>query len=322
MVRIFISVLALTACSAIRSCCTPGIPNPPDPEDDSQDEHESSSDTGDTTPPVDTTPPPPCAQPEVEPNYSESTATHIALEQYACGIFNDATDFDTFTFSAPASWLEIDVNAAERGSAAYPILTLESDGGLAASSTRSMSSTDPYLLVPLPAPDDWVMRLTDAYRGYGEDFDYQVLVSVSKAPMEWGQFEIDQHDDINLSQEVTADVPIFGYAQNSTDFDWYHFRTPSGRNLIRVAVHAHNFGSPLDPRLQLYFANVDEDTGTLTGVLQQTIDDNTQSSGLDPLLERVSDGDEDWYFKVRYTPSTQFGDLYWYVLDVQVADPE
>lgn len=322
MVRIAVTVLALTACSAIRSCFTPSIPNPPDSPDDSEENEESGSDTGDTTPPVDTTPPPPCAQPEVEPNYSESTATAIVLEQYACGMFNDATDFDTFTFHAPAGWLEVDVTAAERGSAAYPILTLESDDGLAASSTRSLNSTDPYLLVPLPSADDWVMRLTDAYRGYGEEFDYEFKVSESKAPLEWSEFEIDDHDAIEESQEVSVGAPIFGYAQNSTDFDWYHLRTPPGRNLIRIAVHAHNYGSPMDARLQLYFATLDESTSELTEVLQQTVDDNTQSNGLDPLLERVSDGDEDWYLKVRYTPSTQFGELYWYVLDVQVDSSE
>ena len=86
-------------------------------------------------------------------------------------------------------------------------------------------------------------------------------------------------------------------------------------NGFSAEVMAHSLGSPLLPRLQLYF--IDDD-----GVedYQETVDESPDSASLDPRLERISGGGEDWYFKVRYRPDQRYGDLYWYAFRVTLEE--
>lgn len=312
--------LLLVGCAAstARSCCnyTPPIPDPPVEETGEEDSEQD--DTSDTVDTVDTTPPPPCAQPEVEPNFNESNATFIEMESYACGFFESANDFDVYAFEMEeVSWLKIDVDAVERGSSGNPILTVESESGLAAISLRGPRSNDPLLVFPVNIAEQWVVRLTEAQGGFGEDYDYKLIATATKEPVEWTGYEADQNDELDEAQLITEGEVIYGIIDSSVDFDWYRVDTPEGRNQITVQITGQGVGSPLFPRLQLYTLE-ENSQGELVETLQGTFDESGDSASQDPKMVRVSDGGETWYFKVRHRPGTQNGDLYWYVIETRI----
>lgn len=302
----------------MRSCFQPSIPDPPtdtrDPEE--SDPPDSPVDSKDS--PVDTTPPPPCEQPEVEPNYNTSVANEVLMEVWACGTFDTSPDFDVYRFTmAEQNWLRIDVDAADRGSPAYPVLTLQSDGGFSAGSTRGPNSNDPYLVIPTPEADSWYVWLTDAQASSGEAFTYRWMASSVKAPVSWTHRETEGHSTIDTAMPITADMTVYGTIDSATEFDWYSFQTPAERSSITVRITAHKVGSPLISRLMLYEIETDG-KGNPVEKLINYWDDSSTSASLDPDFTLSNEGGEVWYLKVRYLPTFQYGPLYWYILDIDV----
>lgn len=302
----------------VKSCFQPGIPSDDriDTQKEESDPPDSPVDSKDS--PVDTTPPPPCDQPEAEPNYNSAVANQVLMEYYACGTFETLADFDVFTFDMPEqNWLRIDVDAADRGSAAYPILTLDSDEGFTAGATRGPNSNDPYIVVPTPEADTWFVWLTDAQQGYGEGFTYRFMASSVKAPVSWTHSEIEGHDTLATAMPITEDMTVYGTADSATEFDWYSFKTPDERSSITVTINAHKLGSPLISRLMLYELDVD-DAGNEVEKLINYWDESSSTASLDPDFTLSNEGGETWYLKVRYLPTFQYGPLYWYTLDIDV----
>ena len=317
--RPFLALGLFTACKGcFTSCFNPGLP--PDPPVDTQEEETETEDSPvDTTPPEDTTPPPPCDQPEVEPNYNTSVANEIVMESFACGNFGEKGDFDVFTFSMPeGGWLKIDVDAADRGSEADPVMNVESQRGYNAAVYRGATSNDPLLVVPVAKSDVWTVYMTDGYQGFGEDHDYRFLASTTKPPTTWTDMESEDHSTWETAQPIAVGQRIFGVVDSATEYDWYAFTTPIEKSTVGVKVQAQGFGSPLTPRLQLYFTKEGTD-GLPYDVLQETWDKSSASASLDPDFTRAAGDGSIWYLKVRYRPETPYGDLYWYIIEVEVT---
>ena len=99
-------LLFILGCNGCASCTpTPPINQNNDSrlEDTTVDSEESGGDT------VDTAPPPPCAQPEVETNNFPSKAQPISMESWACGTLYGG-DFDYFSFEVEEpGWIKVDV---------------------------------------------------------------------------------------------------------------------------------------------------------------------------------------------------------------------
>ena len=92
--------------------CSPALPS---------GDNNSSSQTppAEETGTVDTGPPPPCSQPEVEPNNSYADANEILMELWACGELESSSDSEFLDFDTPYDgWIKLRVEAASIGSSA------------------------------------------------------------------------------------------------------------------------------------------------------------------------------------------------------------
>lgn len=310
--------LLLVACQACSSCLRF---NPPDiqPEDTAPDEEDSDDQESTPDSPVDTTPPPPCPQPELEPNNNSSDAFAIEMEEWACGQFESAFDFDVYTFTMEEDgWLELDVDAASRGSSADVSVSLEDEDGETAGAWRSDVSTDPRIIIPVRA-GDWQAWVSELSQDYGDDVDYHVLATVAKRPVSWNA----DSEELEVPNNTAADaMPIedgtyvFGVIDSGNAFDWYVWRSPADgkKRTMRAEVFAMSEGSPLNPRLQRYEADENDEVNEYPAETWNSDDD---SASQDPSVDIAVDS-QDVYLKVRHLPQTQTGDYYWYVLAITV----
>ena len=306
----------LLGCSACSACFEPNLDDvtPEDSHEDQDSPEDSPEDS-----PVDTTPPPPCAQPEVEPNNNSSTAFPIQMESWACGDFGTALDFDVYTFDmAEEGWLEVVIEAAERGSPAHVLLTMNNEQGQDVGVGRGDTSTDVRVVVPVMA-GNWVVWLNELNQDYGEDVDYHLMATATKRPVSWNvdseALEV-PNNSVEAALQVHDGDAIWGVIDSSTNFDWYVWESPKDtqKRTLRLTVTAMSEGSPLNPRLQRWDLNT---AGELSTTPTSTWDSSETSASQDPQVE-ISVADKDVYLKVRNTPGYQTGELYWYVLAVEV----
>jgi hypothetical protein len=141
--------------------------------------------------------------------------------------------------------------------------------------------------------------------------------TTTKPPTTWTDMESEDHTTWETAQPIAVGQRIFGVVDSATQYDWYAFTTPTEKSTVSVKVQAQGFGSPLTPRLQLYFTKAETD-GSFTDVLQDTWDKSSESASLDPDFTRAAGDGSIWYLKVRYRPETPYGDLYWYIIEVEV----
>ncbi len=306
----------LLGCSACSACFQPNLDDIR--SEDSGEEEDSPADSPIDSP-VDTTPPPPCPQPEVEPNNNTAGAFPIAMESWACGHFESALDFDVFTFDmAEDGWLEVNIEAASRGSAAHVLLTMDNEHGQSAGVSRGDTSTDARVVVPVKG-GTWVVWLNELNQDYGEDVDYHLLATTTKRPVSWNVDSEELEVPNNGPEEALAiedgDV-VWGLIDSTTNFDWYVWESPkdSKKRTLKLTITAMSEGSPLNPRLQRWDLDA---SGELYANPTKTWDSDEDSASQDPEVE-LSVSDKDVYLKVRHTPGFQTGELYWYTLAVEV----
>lgn len=295
------------------TACTPNI----DPNlDTSPPEQHTGEDSEVDTQPIDTQPPPPCEQPEVEPNAHEGEATPIALEEQACGDFSAGLDLDFYAFSTPgAGWFEIDVDAGDRGSAANPNLSLANeDGDLKLNMSRSATSSDPHVVVPLAAADDWILVLNEeTTQGGDTDYDYFFRVSQTKDPVTWDVLEDDDHGGFETAQELELGTTVFGTMESASERDWYVITAPEAKTDLNLEVLAHRAGSPIDAVFQVWTLTKD---GELNESPEDWVSSHPTQPGNDPQLTKTGHGLQVWYVMVRSEGSTT-GPLYWYTFTVE-----
>ena len=311
----------ILGCNGCASC----TPSPPVNENDDSRPLDTSEDSGDTDSgdTEDTGPPPPCTQPEVEPNNFPSEYQSIEMEKWACGTLHQG-DFDYFGFEMPEpGWIKVDVDAATLGSAAAPILRLYSDEVHGIDLGLSVDSTDPIAIFPVANELDWTASLNDVTSANpGDDYHYKLLATVTKPPVTWTDMQTTGAEVLpwNANQNVTEiseGMVILGHLEEDpvwagkAEEDWFVYRTPPGRKDIEVHVTAFSEGSPMNPTLKLY--DDDERLKKIAYVGDSTYD-------RDPILEYTSYGDETWYLVVREFRLTAYGHALWYTIEVRVVD--
>ena len=303
--------LFLASCNG----CRPEIPPFVEP-DTQQDSDTDSTETGDSTP-VDTAPvlPPRCDFMEVEPNDQAAQAMAIAMEQWACGVMMPADpkhapfgDVDYFGFTAPeAGWVEVDVEAAARGSAAdMQFIVYDDDDSITV--TDRYLSTDPLLRFPGAESMDYTVILGETSLLFGEDYAWYLLTSMVKAPVEWTFNETEPNDQYTAANPFTLGTTVYGTVGDAGDFDWYHVLTPKEATTIRFTMTAFKEGSPVDGQVILYAT---DGTTKLHDERQGQIEYD-----LDPWFEQRQEGAQDWYVQVR-NEQEKGSRFHWYTLSIE-----
>lgn len=310
-------VLWLAACNG----CGPKFPDDGDPPDPPPPDTAGDDTGGDSA--VDTGPnlPARCDILEVEPNNSLDAAWAIPMEEWVCGELIDAdpsdavpgdVDFLTFTTSAPG-WLEVNVEAARRGSNADVQFILLDDEGGSVTVFDGYLTTDPLLRFPAAAAGTYTLNIAETSYLSGEDYEWYLLASAVKAPVEWDFEEVEGNDSSAQAQAFPVDQTVFGTFGRTNDFDWYHLVTPADATKIRFDVKAFSLGAPVDPQIALYEA----DATTLIRL------DSTGEVDydFDPWFEQKQTGSQEWYFSIRNEASAG-GQYHWYTLRIEALYDE
>ncbi|MDP2317423.1 MAG: hypothetical protein Q8P41_31350 [Pseudomonadota bacterium] len=304
-------VLLLVLAGACNGC-RPDFPNPPDtqpPEDDSAPPVDTSPDDS-----ADSGPPPRCDFEEVEPNNSPDTSQTLPMELWACGDFSAYLDFDFFTITPnQTGWITIRAEAATRGSSANPQLVVEG-GGEGAQVLDGYLTTDPLLVFPAPALEPYRITLAETNLLYGDDYEWFLLTSLSKEPVEWDAEEVEPNDQSDEAQVFPLDQTVFGHMDREGDFDWYKITTTyEGEQNLVFDVTAFIEGSAANLKLVLY----DSD-----GVTELRTSSNGEISyDRDPYFQKKVTGIKDLYLLAR-TEDDRGSRFHWYTLSVTATPTE
>ncbi len=290
---------SFVGCKACVGCIDPGLPDQPDTR---PGETEQPADTQESQPPEDTAPPPPCAQPEVEPNDSMTDATAILLEQIACGGFAEGGDGEWLVFPAEdASWLRVDIDAADVGSAANVAMTIVADeSNEVALIYGSRFSQDPWIVFPALGDAEYSVYLRESDGGSGEDYEWELLASEDKEPLASTVSEQEPNDLAAKAMTVQAGDVVFGTISSADDYDWMHIATPAGEDKVSwsFTVEAYGSGSPLQARLTLFNDDiVGNDIADVDWIATAFTDEDAYDR--DPRLEYQSEGEGDWYLLIK-----------------------
>jgi len=273
------------------------------PDDDQQAPDTAPQDSAE---PEDTGPPAPCAFPEEEPNNTLGQAQEIDIEAWACGTISESGDLDTFRFvGTEEGWLRVWVRGFDIGSyAELSLYVSDNTQEYAAIQLNSEDSTDPLLVVPVPDGHTWFAQVGDAYGGAGERYIWELIGSITKAPVEWTVEEVEPNDIMVDGQFVEDGDVIYGTVGVAGDYDWFLFEVPEGKVDIVARVVAKKEGSPLDATLVLY---------TPDGVVKSTVASGELGSDRDPLMEISLDEAGTWGLLMKSVNGAN--PLFWYSLE-------
>lgn len=298
--------------------CRPSIPPVENP--DTQDPTDSdTTETGDSTVSTDTGPelPPRCDFAEVEPNDQAAQAMSMPMEKWACGVMMPADpkhapfgDVDYFAFTTPeAGWVEVSVEAARRGSSAdMQAIVYDADDSITV--TDSYLSTDPLLRFPGSAAADYTVILGETSLAFGEDYDWYLLTSMIKAPVEWTFNETEPNDSFSEGNTFVPGDTVYGTIDHAGDFDWYHVVTPKEATTLVFTMNAFKAGSPVDGQVALYAT---DGTTLLHDDRRGQIEYD-----LDPWFEQRQTEANDWYVLVR-NEQDKGSHFHWYTLSIEAV---
>lgn len=293
----------LTACNG----CEPELPRPDQDEDrqDTDEPDDTDSGGGDT----DTGPPPLCDVEEIEPNNSAPQA--LPMEEWACGTFDSYVDPEWFGFeTSQAGWVQVEVQAAARGTSADAQIQLIGDEGSAVLLDGYLT-TDPKIVFPAPEPAAYEFVLGETRNGYGEDYGWWAMATLVKAPVEWNAEEAEPNDVLAEANAFTLGDTVFGTIEEAGDFDWYVLTFGPGSQKITFNVEAFVHGSPANLKIELYDAE---------GTLLRTDYAGEIDYDPDPWFEKRVVTDTAWYVLLR-TEDDRGSPFHWYTLSV-ISTPE
>ncbi len=316
-------ILAATfvGCKACAGCIDPGMPV--DPTQPNHGDTDPPEDTADSIPPEDTAPPPPCQVPETEPNDDQDDADAVGLEQTACGSFSEVGDSEWLVFPGEdAQWIRVDVSAASIGSAAdayFGIKSLETFS--VAYISNKTYEEDPWIVFPALGDEEYFVNLMESSGLYGEDYEWELLVSEDKAPVAWTVREEEDNDTAAEGQTVQPGDVILGSIDSTGDYDWFHIEVPDSVEKINWTfdVEGYTSGSPLASRITLW-----DETIVDEGLVEQGwLETNTASNGAsdpDPRVEHSSQDAADWYLVIKNpTDDDDNGGsaFHWYTISIE-----
>ena len=316
LVPVFLSSIGLAGCKAcLVSCIDPSLPVPSpgdSSKEDSGDSSDSAEDSTESSPPIDTSPEPPCDVPEVEPN-GLSSAQDLPLEQWSCGVFAAYLDVDGFTFDVPdAGWVRLNVRATAIGSAADVSVNFgEPDGDYGAIVGGSYSSSDPLLVFYTDKARTFEAYLSEAYYGYGDNYTWEMLASTVKPPVTWTVDEIEPNDDKTEAMAMASGDVMYGTISEGSDFDWIKISIPDdAKHNVSVKVIASREGAPTDLRALAYDPS---------GVFAKSASSGENTYDRDPWMEFTTDEAGDWTVLLR-EEFAKGSPIYWYTVAVTVTD--
>lgn len=253
MLSLLILLVACKGCDALFFMpgfpAGPGTVEEPPPFDTGVDDPPDEDDTGDDLPP-----PQICANMEVEPNDAVGSEQELPLEQWMCGYFGDLGDNDGFIFDVERpSWVRVRVRAEELGSPANPrAFIYDEDGEFEASIEDSYLSSDIDTTFKLDEPRELAIGILEQESGsvqFGEDYEWRLMVSIVKAPVEWGVEEAEPNDARADANTVESGDRVFGRIEHGARYDWYQIEVPDERTDVVIETDSWIHGSPLNPEI-------------------------------------------------------------------------
>ncbi len=269
---------------------------------------------GDSGTPVDSVPAPPCAVPEQEPNDSVAEANALPLELKGCGVFAAPGDFDVFATEVDEEgWLAVGAVAKRIGSFADVQMVLTPPTGSAAIRVDDEGTTDASLLFPSTV-GTWTIQLAEQNFNGGDNYFYEVIASIAKAPVEWTASEVEPNDDLATAMPVAPGDAVFGDMGGNLDGDWFRIDVPPGKHELVVDVTAYAEGSAGD--FVLYLSDAGGNLlpmGCNPSTTCATRGDPVDPALHDPVLSWTSDGNEQLFVKIA-EEGFQWGRHTWYVI--------
>lgn len=302
--------LFLTGCNG----CVPRFPDESDedpPPDSPPPDSPTDTQTGDSVPAL----PPRCDVMETERNDNVGLVTPIPMEQWVCGVLEPADpyaaplgDVEYLSFTTPQpGWVEINLEAAARGSAADMQFVLYDEADSVTVSDGFLT-TDPMMRFPMSTPQSFTLVLGETTFLFGDEYDWFLLTSLVKAPVEWSGYEAESNNAYTGANEFTLGQTIFGTIDPVGDLDWYHVVTPPEYTTIRFTTEAFAHGSPVDLTLGLYKAD------GITQILEDRYGDVDYDR--DPWFEQKQTEANEWFLVVRN--SIEKGSrFHWYTLKIE-----
>ncbi len=311
---------SFVGCKSCIGCVDPDMPSDPNQPHIGDTSPEDSGDTGETAPPEDTTPPPPCDVPEVEPNESPDEAFTVPLESTACGSFQERGDSDRMIIPAEdAQWIRIDVDAAAIGSSANVSFALTAwESGEYAMIVNRTFEEDPWIVFPVLGDAAYDVTLYEESGQGGDDLEWELLASEDKAPVDWTVQESSNNNLCKNAQTIKAGDVVLGWLDEDFDYDWYHVEVPSSVDKINwtFQIEAYTKGSPLASRLSVWYVMVfDLDDVDFLATSFEDGDTNNR----DPKIELSTEGEGDLYLVVQkpsLTSDPSASAFHWYTLSI------
>lgn len=310
--------LPLAMSAGCKACFTPSLPNPnvKDSKTDSGETGDTSEtgETGESSPPIDTTPEPPCDVPEIEP-HSYGSPQELPLDQWACGYFESKFDYEYFRVeTTQADWVRFQINASSiRSSADTTALIVDINDGLKyANVTGGAETVDPFAVFPISAATTFHIVLGETYYGYGDDYTWEMMATITKPPVTWDSEELEPNDEPDGAQSISGNEVVFAHSDYTGDLDNFKFNIPDGaERYVKVEVVAVSVGSPANMHVTAYEPDGTARVGASAG---------ETSYDRDPILEFTADIAGDWVIELR-EDGNKGSPWYWYTVVVTIADP-
>lgn len=243
-------VLFLISCKGCMSCWVmPPLPqvDPSDAKSDTGEveEEEEPEDTGDTADP------PPyvgCTWPEDEPNNYVTAPNELGMEEWACGVLDTAFDNDYFTFDVDSdAWLRVWLRGSEILTNADPrAFVLDERGEFTATLEDGYLTSDIDNTFKLDEPRTMYLAVLEQNGLFGDDYEWEMRVSVVKPPTTWNAEEVEDNDSTATANVIEDGTRIFGRVEYISRYDYYSLTIDDEKSAVDLELEAFRFGSPLN----------------------------------------------------------------------------
>jgi sugar lactone lactonase YvrE len=192
--------------------------------------------------------------PETEPNNTIASATPFALGDQATGTITPAGDVDYWAIALPAATtVDIRVTAATAGSALdSEIILVASDGTTRLAYSDDAGSADSRIIHTVGPAGTYFIGIADFFGRGGAGYTYAIDVTILTC--ESGYTETEPNNDPATATAVTLGTAATGVLCPGGDVDFYSFTATAGQ-ILELDIDASQFGSPLDPTLELLAAD-------------------------------------------------------------------
>jgi hypothetical protein len=310
-------VLFLMSCQGCMSCWVmPPLPqvNESDAKSDTGDTDEP-EDTGDTGEPIDPPPYVGCTWPEQEPNNYVTAPNPLDLEEWACGVLGTPFDSDYFTFEVESdAWIRVWLRGSEILTNADPrAFILDDRGEFTATLEDGYLTSDIDNTFKLDQPRTMYLAVLEQNGLYGEDYEWEMRVSVVKPPTTYNAEEVEDNDSRASANTIEDGTRIFGRVEYISRYDYFSLDVEGEKSAVDLEIEAFRFGSPLNAEVV-----VEDPSGTeivRTSYTGSSLDPQISFTALDPgeYIVRVGVCCED------VAAPSHAGLPYWYVLSTTVT---